>query len=108
MEYNPDTGAFVAYSLGDFYGDVPRAGTEYSVLLDLEITKDHTTGQTKITGYDYTPIFTVTQDGLPQRVVRIREAMAAWEAGHINAVSKETYNAMAYALTRIEARVAGK
>ena len=108
MEYDPEAGTFVAYSLGDFYGDVPRAGTEYSVLLDLEITKDHMTGQTKITGYDYTPIFTVTQDGVPQRVVRIREAMTAWEQGHIDAISKETYDAMAYALTRIKARVSGE
>lgn len=108
MDYDPQTGNFVAYSLGDFYGDAARAGTEYSVLLDLEITKDNTTGQAKITGYSYTPIFTVTQEGLPQRVVRIREAMAAYEAGHIDAVSKETYDAMIYALSRIEARVAGK
>lgn len=108
MDYDPETGNFVAYSLGDFYGDASRAGTEYSVLLDLEITKDNTTGQTKITGYGYTPVFTHTQEGLPQRVVRIREAMAAYEAGHIDAVSKETYDAMAYALTRIEARVAGE
>ena len=108
MEFDPEAGTFVAYSLGDFYGDVPRAGTEYSVLLDLEITRDNVTGQTKITGYSYTPIFTVTEGGQPTRVVRIREAMAAYEAGHINAVSKETYEAMAYALGRIEARVAGK
>lgn len=108
MEYDPDTGSFVAYSLGDFYGDAARAGTEYSVLLDLEITKDNITGETKITGYSYTPIFTVTQEGMPRKVVRIREAMEAYEAGYIDRVSKQTYDAMAYALTRIEARVAGK
>ena len=108
MEYDPETGAFVAYSLGDFFGDVPRAGTEYSVLLDLEITKDHATGKTKITGYSYTPIFSVTQDGVPDRVMRIHEAMAAYEAGHIDAVSKGIYDDMAYALTRIKARVAGE
>lgn len=108
MDYDPDAGTFVAYSLGDFFGDAPRAGTEYSVILDLEITKDNVTGQTKITGYSYTPIFTVTQDGVPARVVRIQQAMAAYEAGYIDSVSKEVYDAMAYALTRIEARVAGK
>lgn len=118
MEYDEEKGTFVAYSLGDFYSDVYyknakgeivfRAGTEYSVLLDLEITKNDVTGETKITGYDYTPIFTVTENYMPQRVVRIHEAMAAFEAGHIDAVSKEVYDQMAYALTRIKARVAGE
>ena len=107
IEYDPDQGTLVAYSLGDFFGDVPRSGTEYSVILDLEITKNNQTGETKITGYSYIPIFTVTQDGAPVRVMRIRETMAAYEAGYIDRVSKETYDAMAYALTRIEARVAG-
>ena len=93
--------------LDDRAFDADRAGTEYSVLLDLEITKDNTTGKTAVTGYSYTPIFTVAQEGEPLRVVRIREAMAAYEAGYIDKVTKETYDAMAYALERIEARVAG-
>lgn len=108
MVYDEDKGTFLAYSLGDFYGDAMELGTEYSVILDLEITKDHDTGKTRITGYSYTPTFTVTQDKLPVRVVRIKEAMAAYEAGHIDRVSKEIYDAMANALKRIEARVTGK
>lgn len=108
MVYDADKGTFLAYSLGDFYGgDAKKSGTEYSVILDLEITKNHDTGETKITGYSYTPIFTVRQDGLPVKVVRIKEAMEAYEAGYIDRVSKETYDAMAYALARIEDRIAG-
>lgn len=108
MVYDQEAGTFIAYSLGDFFGDAARAGTEYSVLLDLEITKDNTTGETAVTGYSYTPIFTVAQEEEPLRVVRIHEAMAAYEAGYIDKVTKETYDAMAYALQRIEARVAGE
>lgn len=108
MELNPDTGKFIAYSLGDFFSDATRAGSEYSVILDLEITKDNVTGETRITNYAYTPIFTVREEGSPLRVVRIEQTMRAYENNHINAVSKETYDAMAYALKRIEARVAGE
>jgi len=109
MVYDADKGTFLAYSLGDFYGgDAKKSGTEYSVILDLAITKNHDTGETKITGYSYTPIFTVRQDGLPVKVVRIKETMEAYEAGYIDRVSRETYDAMAYALDRIEARVTGK
>ena len=107
MEFDPTAGTFIAYSLGDFFGDAQKAGSEYSVVLELEITKDNVTGETKITGYDYVPIFTVAEKEKPLRVVRIHEAMKAYEDGFIDSVSKETYDAMAYALERIEARIAG-
>ena len=105
MEFDQAAGTFVAYSLGDFIGDADRSGSEYSVVLDLEITKDGATGETKITGYSYTPIFTIAEEGKPLRVVRIQEAIAAYEAGYIDRVSEATYEAMKYALDRIEARI---
>lgn len=108
VSLNPDKGTLVAYSLGEFIGDVPASGSEYSIILDMEITKDHATGETSITGFTYTPIFTVIEEGKPTRILRIREAMAAYEAGYIDSVSKETYDAMAYALMRIDQRVAGE
>ena len=108
MELDPETGTFIAYSLGDFMGDTQRAGSEYSVILDLEITKNNRTGETKIKSYDYHPIFTVNEKDKPMRVVRIESAMKAHEIGYIDAVNKETYAAMEYALKRIEARVKGE
>jgi poly-gamma-glutamate synthesis protein (capsule biosynthesis protein) len=106
MKHNED-GTFVAYSLGDFFGDAERSGSEYSVILDLEITKDNDTGETKITGYHTTPIFTVRQEEEPLRVMRIVEAMQAYDDDYVDSVSKESYDAMKYALTRIEKRLAG-
>ena len=108
MTLDSETGNFVAYSLGDFFGDAQRSGSEYSVILDLEITKDNESGQTAITGFSYTPIFTVAEKDAPLRILRIREAMAAYEAGFLHKVSDSTYEAMKYAMTRIEARVAGE
>lgn len=105
MMLNPENGRFVAYSLGDFFGDAGRAGSEYSVVLDLEITKNHETGETKITDFSYTPIFTVTQKNQPARVVRIHEAMSAYDDLYLERVDAATYEAMAYALERIEARI---
>ena len=107
MSYNAETGQFVAYSLGDFFSDAGRAGSEYSVVLDLEITKDNETGKAKITGYSYTPIFTVHEEDKPLKVVRIAEAIKAYESGHIGKVSAETYQKMLYALERIESRIQG-
>lgn len=108
IEYDENAGTLVAYSLGDFLGDAERSGSEYSIILDMEITKDNTTGEAKITGYSYTPIFTMNQAGVPLRVVRLPQAVAAYEAEYINRVSKTTYEAMTYALDRVKARTLGE
>ena len=106
MTYDPETGNFVAYSLGDLISNADRAGTEYSVILNLEITK--TDENTKITGFSYTPIFTVAERGSTLRTVRVAESMTAYDLSHISRVNLTTYDAMAYALERIEARVKGE
>ena len=105
MDHDQEKGTFVAWSLGDFLGDAKRAGSEYSVVLELEITKNAVTGQTKVTGYSYTPIFTVNEEGKPLRVVRIQEAMTGYKQGYIDQVEEDTYHAMEYALERIKARI---
>ena len=108
MKLDREKGTFVAYSLGDFFGDGERAGTEYSVILDLKIAKDHETGETRVEDFSYTPIFTVHEEDKPLRVVRIADAMHAFEQNYVNRVSRETYDDMVYALKRIEARIKGE
>lgn len=105
MTFNKDAGTFVAYSLGDFFGDATRSGTAYSVILELEITKDNTTGITKVTDFSYTPIYTVQDDTGLLRVVRLREAIAAYEKSRVGSVSEDTYESMLYGLKRIESRI---
>lgn len=119
MELDEQTGTFVAWGLGDFVSDIIKtkngevitykqpAGTEYGVILDLEITKS-ADGQTKITGYSFTPTFCIYVDGEPMRVVRTNEAMRAYENGHINSVTKKIYDAMDYSLWRVQARTDGE
>ncbi len=108
MVLDEENGTFVAYSLGDFFGDAEKSGTGYSVLLDLEITKDGSTGETRVTAYDYIPIYIETseEDGAPVRVLRIREAIEGYESASLGRVSEATYTAMVSALSRIESRVA--
>ena len=101
-------GKFVAYSLGEFVSTEMKAGTEYSVILDLEITKNNDTGETVVSNFSYTPIFTVVEEGKPVRIMRIQETMSAYESGYIEKVSDETYAQMGYALDRIDARIKGE
>lgn len=107
MEFNEEAGTFVAYSLGDFCSDGVRSGTEYSVILELEITKDLQTEETKVTGYTFTPIYMVTEADEPLRVVQIAPAMAAFNSAYIDPVSQLSYDEMVYALERIAARIQG-
>ena len=113
VEYDKLAGTLVAYSLGDFFGDGTRGGTNYSIILDVEITKDPLAETTKVTGFDYIPIYTLQAtdsqgDYSYNRVVRIREAMLAYENNFVDKISKAAYDSMDYALERIEARVAGE
>ena len=106
MTYDPETGFFVAYSLGDLLSDGQRSGTEYSVILKLDIAKQN--GVAKVVGYSITPIFTVAERGGTLRSVRIAESMAAYDGNYILRVQESTYNAMIYALERIDARIKGE
>ena len=108
MTFDPDSGRFVAYSLGDFFSNAERAGSEYSVVLDLEITKDNEKGTAKITNFSYTPIFTVREEEKPLKILRINQAIQAYEENYLDTVSEQAYNQMKYALERIEARIAGE
>lgn len=101
-----DQGRIVAYSLGTLVGD----NATYSILLDLEITKDGDTGKVSITNYDYVPVYYVDEreTGGTVRVLRIREAITAYENRFVGRVSQATYEAMKRALERIDARVNGK
>ena len=102
--FDKDTGMFVAYSLGDFLGDGKDAGTEYSALLQLQITKNGQTGETSITDFDCVPIYRQKTEG-GFRMLRIRQALTAYENRYIDAVSPEDYELMKSAQEKIESRM---
>ena len=108
VAYDSIAHTLVAYSLGDFFGDAAMAGTNYSVILDLEITKLNSTGECYLSGWDYTPIFILKPEQSNiggHRVVRIREAMERYELDFVGRINEETYGDMEYALKRIEERI---
>ena len=106
MEHDPATGKFVAWSLGDFYGDM--IGSNYSALLDLEITQDGATGETKVTGFDYVPIYLEENEDGTMRVLRMEEAVLGYENQYLDRVSEQTYKAMKTALERLKSRIGAK
>ena len=109
IDYDALKGTLVAYSLGDFFGDADRGATNYSIILDIEITKDANAGITKVTDYSYVPIYTVRENEChdeQRRVVRIEQAISAYEGDYLDKVTASTYEGMKYALQRIGERMA--
>ena len=108
IDYDPLKGTLVAYSLGDFYGDADRGATNYSIILDLEITRDTDAGTCKVTDYSYTPIYTVRESECPdgyRRVVRIEKAVEAYTENYLDKVTTACKDSMVYALQRIGERL---
>ena len=61
----------------------------------------------KITGYDFTPIYTLAEnqcDGF-RRVVRIDNAMSAYELNFVDKITESCYENMDFAMKRILERV---
>ena len=109
IDYDPLKGTLVAYSLGDFFGDADRGATNYSIILDIEITKDRDAGTTKVTDFSYTPIYTVRENESPdgyRRVVRIDKAVEAYTENYLDKVTTTCKDGMVYALQRIVERLA--
>ena len=110
IEFDKAAGTLIAYSLGDFFGDATAGGSNYSIILDIEITKDNHAGVTRVTGFDYIPIYTLKEsdcvDG-DRRVVRIHEAILAYESNFVDSVTKACYEDMKYSLGRIADRIEG-
>ena len=105
-------GTLVAYSLGDFFGEADRGATNYSIILDMEITKDANAGITRVTNYSYTPIYTVREGeavgNKDRRVVRIEKALEAYEDNFLDKITEATAAGMQKAMTRIPERMASE
>ena len=82
-------------------------GIFYSLLLTLSVTRDDQTGETRLSGWDYTPIYTVMEerDGLPMQVLRLENAIAMYENQYITGISEATYKNMKLALEKITQRI---
>ena len=108
VDFDREAGQFTAYSLGDFFSDTTEAGTNYSIVLNLQITKDNQTGETKLTDYTCTPIYNMKPEESGEaalRLVRTYTAMEGYDIGIYNCISEELYGNMAYSLERIEYRL---
>ena len=79
-------------------------------MLDLTITKDYESGITRVTDWDFVPIYTLSEsecDG-KRRVIRIDNAMSAYELNFVDKVTSDCYKNLQFSMDRINARVIGE
>lgn len=92
---------FICYSLGNFISNQQELKTKTTVILDLELTRDPLTGETRLTDVCYTPYYMLHRDDQPagerRLLVEIHQAMAGYEAGS-TLVSQDAYSQLQAAL----------
>ena len=111
IEYDETAGTLIAWSLGDFFGNAEEAATNYSVILDMEITMDNQLGTASITGFDTTPIYILRPEQSlmgGRRVVQMDKALARHASRYIGRVTDPTAEAIDYAMTRVDQRITAR
>ena len=95
---------FVCYSLGNFISNQyePFPSVQTTAILELELTKDPDTGETKVTGVGYVPYYMIHRDRAPvgerRYLLNIHQAMAEYEAGESALVDASGYEELKAAL----------
>lgn len=98
--------AFVAYSLGNFVSNQSPATvnvnyTDTTAVLNLELTKDFSTGQTTVTGISYVPLLVLNRGtGVQDQylILDVHTAMGLHDSGDTSLVTDAVYSKLQYAL----------
>lgn len=95
---------FVIYSLGNFLADQTKKYTRSSAIVNLNITKN---AENKITinSAKYTPIYinkTNSQNEKKFKIINLKNAVAAYEAGYTDGISPNEYKTFKTELSNVQ------
>ncbi len=86
---------FVCYSLGNFISSQVYEYTDTTVLLNLTLEKDPTTGETAVTDVSYVPFYMINKgqkiNGERMVLLDVYAAMAEYESGDTSTVTDTVY-----------------
>lgn len=104
LEDGTSKDVLTAYDLGNFYAESAKPGTQTSLVLNLEFTRNNWTDKTTLTGYSYTPVycadFGVTEPNRYQ-VLNIENALALYEQDYVYRITDETYEILQSELEKL-------
>lgn len=100
---------FVIYSLGNFVSGQIYANTKSTVILDIEITKN-SNGTISLGSIEYTPVYLYDAGSSSKArsrytLIDVEQAIADYENGSSNSVSKTLYNTLKTELASIKKHV---
>lgn len=102
--------AVIAYSLGDFCNAEPGE-CNMSMVLNLEITRNHALGEARVTAVSYTPIATAdlgSESAQRYRVLNVDEAIDLYESNYYDRVSASVYQALVSGKEKLESTLSQK
>lgn len=96
---------FVIYSLGNFISGQVKENTRNSVILNLDFTKNGSTGKVSITSASYIPIYMYKAPSGTQRysVLDIEKSISNYENGSDKSIGSSTYSTLKTELKKINA-----
>jgi poly-gamma-glutamate capsule biosynthesis protein CapA/YwtB (metallophosphatase superfamily) len=101
---------FLAYSLGNFVSSMTDSGTQSSVILNLEFTKDNDSGETTISNVDYVPLYISVNPeataGSQIQVLDVQAEIEKYDSGAADKVSDEIYTALKNVQTQLATNTA--
>ncbi len=104
-----ENGTLTAYSIGDLCGLDQDRNARQSLILELEFTKDNETGEVRLTGYHYTPLYLATSEESPTgrcRILNVDDEISLYDSGYYTKVSQDVYETLQKTKERLEKRTA--
>ena len=104
LEGGTSKDVLTAYDLGNFYAESTKPGTQMSLVLELEFTRNNWTDKTTLTNYSYTPVFCAdfgVQEANRYQVLNMENAMTLYQQDYVYRVSDETYEILQSELEKL-------
>lgn len=96
---------FIAYSTGNFISSREYKNSNIEMILDIEITKDSKTGETKLTKVTYTPVYLLDRGKNAEqryKLLDIKKEIEQYENGNTENISQDEYEDILQALIDID------
>ena len=96
---------FIAYSTGNFISSREYTNSNIEMILDIEITKDSETGETKLTKVTYTPVYLLDRGQSAEqryKLLDIKKEIENYENGYTENITEEEYEELLQALIDID------
>lgn len=97
----------IAYSLGDFCAAEADA-CNMSLILNLEFTRNHASGKTRLTEVSYTPVAAVDQGSREQdryTVLHVEDAISLYESNYYQRIDTKLYEALLNGMEKLAGKV---